>query len=199
MAEFTMTIPADSISTTVKTTAEAATSQAIVSVATVSAFFVGDKVSGTNVPSNSTISSIDIPNKRITLNNNISTAIANNTTLTITHPPSDVKVTVDRGLNKKTKQRVLTAQFGDGYSQRVRHGINPKDDIFRVTFKNRSSAEINRLAKFFDNFAAKAFPFTVTDFDGETQMKVTCDDYSVSYIQTTVHNLSATFIRVYEP
>ena len=71
MAEFTMTIPADSISTTVKTTAEAAASQAIVSAATVSAFSVGDKVSGTNVPSNSTISSIDIPNKRITLKNEV--------------------------------------------------------------------------------------------------------------------------------
>ena len=76
---------------------------------------------------------------------------------------------------------------------------SPKDDVFRVTFKNRSSAEINILAKFFDNFAAKAFPFTVNDFDGETQMKVTCEDYSVAYIQTTVHSLSATFKRVYEP
>ena len=71
MAEFTMTIPADSISTTVKTTAEATTSQTIVSVATVSSFFVGDKVSGTNVPSSSTISSIDTGNKTITLSNNI--------------------------------------------------------------------------------------------------------------------------------
>ena len=199
MAEFTMTIPADSISTTVNSSGEAATGQAVVTLDRTDGFLVGDKVSGTNVPSNSTISSIDTANKKITLNNNITTAISNDTVLTVTQPSSDLKVTIDRGFNKKTTQRVLTAQFGDGYSQRVRHGINPKDDIFRVTFKNRSSTEINRLAKFFDSFAAKAFPFTVTDFDGETQMKVTCEDYSISYIQTTVHNLSATFKRVYEP
>ena len=79
--------------------------------------------------------------------------------------------------------------------------INPADSTTGQTgYEFRFGFTVTDLYDDASFYPGGAYPgFTVTDFDGETQMKVTCEDYSVSYIQTTVHNLSATFKRVYEP
>lgn len=114
-------------------------------------------------------------------------------------PAQNVVYTVDRGLSRASTNRVLTARFGDGYEQRVIDGINPKNDEFDVAFNNRSASSINLLAKYLDVKAGKNFDFTVTDFDGDTVLKVVCDSYNITYPQETVHSLTTKFRRVYEP
>lgn len=114
-------------------------------------------------------------------------------------PASDKTFTADRGMTKTTTHRVLTAKFGDGYEQRVLDGLNTKNDVFSVSFNNRTRADINLLAKFFDVNAAKAFTFTVTDHDGDTAMKVVCSSYNVNYVRDEFHSLTCEFMRVYEP
>jgi len=115
-------------------------------------------------------------------------------------PSSATTITPDRGFGRQSQHRVLTAKFGDGYEQRVLDGINSKQDSFSMAFNNRPASEINLLAKFLDNRAAKSFDLTVTDYDSDsTSVKVVCDSYNISYIQETVHSLQATFRRVYEP
>lgn len=107
--------------------------------------------------------------------------------------------TADRGFQRKARHRVLVAEFGDGYSQRVLDGINSKNEEFSVSFTNRSASSINLLAKYLDSKAGKNFTFTVTDLDGDTNLKVICDSYDITYTQENVHSLSTTFKRVYEP
>ena len=45
-------------------------------------------------------------------------------------PAAPEKITVDRGFQRQAQHRVLTANFGDGYEQRVRDGINTKNETF---------------------------------------------------------------------
>tara|TARA_Y100000385_G_C12952767_1_gene576211 strand:+ start:162 stop:608 length:447 start_codon:yes stop_codon:yes gene_type:complete len=101
----------------------------------------------------------------------------------------------DKNTQRKTKIRVLTAGFGDGYEQRIRNGINSKEETFSVTFNNRSNEEIQVLSAFLDNKAGANFDIT---FNGET-LKVTSEEYSTTYNQTSIHSLTTELRRVYEP
>ena len=117
---------------------------------------------------------------------------------------SSFEATADRGMTRSSSHRVLTAKFGDGYEQRVLNGINTKEDSFSLSFNNRSAEDINLIAAFLDDKAAKNFDFTVTDsFTGgslsNTTMKVVCDSYNVNYIRENFHSLTCTLRRVYEP
>ena len=103
--------------------------------------------------------------------------------------------TFDRGVQRQTSIRTLTATFGDGYEQRVRNGINPKQESFSVSFNNRSTEEIEVLAAFFDNKTGDNFNIVI---NGET-VKVASEQYNISYGQTTINSLSIQFRRVYEP
>ena len=117
---------------------------------------------------------------------------------------SSFEATADRGMSRSSSHRVLTAKLGDGYEQRVLNGINTKEDSFSLSFNNRSAEDINLIAAFLDDKAAKNFDFTVTDsFTGgslsNTTMKVVCDSYNVNYIRENFHSLTCTLRRVYEP
>lgn len=117
---------------------------------------------------------------------------------------SNFEVVADRGLQRGSTHRVLTANFGDGYEQRVLDGINTKNDVFNVSFNNREATDINLIAAFFDSKAGKNFDFTVTDtFNGgnlsNTTMKVVCDSYNIVYNRENFHSLTCSLRRVYEP
>jgi phage-related protein len=114
-------------------------------------------------------------------------------------PASDVVVAVDRNLQRTVKQDVLVAKFGDGYEQRVGRGINTKIDNFSVNINNRSAATINEIAAFFDATPGENFEFTATDHDGDTVIKVVCDEYNITYVNDLYHSMSCKFRRVYEP
>lgn len=101
----------------------------------------------------------------------------------------------DRGIQRQTRIRTLTATFGDGYEQRVRNGINPKQESFSVSFNNRSTEEIEVLAAFFDNKTGDNFDIVI---NGET-IKVASEQYNISYGQPTINSLSTQLRRVYEP
>lgn len=125
-----------------------------------------------------------------TIPQNVQAGVSNNATT----------VTADRGLGRTAKQRVLVATFGDGYEQRVGDGVNIKEETFSIAFNNRPASEINLIAAFFDVKAGTAFDFAVSDHTStNTTIKVVCDDYSITYNQETIHSLTATFRRVYEP
>ena len=114
-------------------------------------------------------------------------------------PASDTVVVADRGLKRNSQLRVLTASFGDGYEQRVKDGINTKNDMFSITFNNRSAEEINRIAAFFDAKTGNNFDFIVTDHAGDTTIKVVCEGYNIDYIHDQYHSMSCSLRRVYEP
>lgn len=114
-------------------------------------------------------------------------------------PATAELITVDRGLSRESSHRVLTSRFGDGYEQRLLDGINTKQDTFSFSLNNRPTAEINKVAKFFDNYAGRSFSLKITNYDGDETIKVVCDAYNTVYIYEEVHSIQATFRRVYEP
>lgn len=110
----------------------------------------------------------------------------------------------DRGLSRKSKHNVLTAKFGDGYEQRVLDGINTKQDMFNISFKNREAEDINLIAGFLDDKAGTNFDFVITDTFSSgslttSTLKVVCDGYDINYGQADNHSLSCQLRRVYEP
>jgi phage-related protein len=108
-------------------------------------------------------------------------------------------VVADRGLQRQVKHRILTSKFGDGYEQRVRDGINTKEDSFNISFNNRPAEEINLIAAFLDAKAGLNFNLTITNYTGDEVIKVVAEEYNISYPQETIHSLQTTFRRVYEP
>ena len=106
-----------------------------------------------------------------------------------------VEIVADRGLTRNVQHRVLTAKFGDGYEQRVRDGINTKNETFSLSFNNRSSDEVNLIAGFLDYKAGLNFDFTV----GTETLKVVCETYDLIYLYDEIYSLQTNFRRVYEP
>lgn len=125
-------------------------------------------------------------------------------TIKDTSGSSDFPIAIDRGFSRASTNNLLTAQFGDGYSQRVKAGINSKNDSFNIALNNRSAADIALVAEFFDLKSGIAFDLTITDTFSAgnlttSTIKVICSNYNISYTQPTIHSLTAVLTRVYEP
>lgn len=117
---------------------------------------------------------------------------------------SSFEAVADRGLSRQSKHRVLTARFGDGYEQRVRDGINTKEDMFNISFKNREAEDIALIAGFLDDKAATNFDFVITDTFSSgslstSTLKVVCDGYNINYDRENFQSLNCQLRRVYEP
>lgn len=103
--------------------------------------------------------------------------------------------TFDRNVSRAVTNRVLTATFGDGYEQRVRNGINPKQEQISIAFANRSSDDITVISAFLDNKTGANFDIII---NGET-IKVSNEAYNITYSQLDYFTLNTTMKRVYEP
>ena len=120
----------------------------------------------------------------------------------------------DKGYTRQTTPRVLTAQFGDGYSQRLIDGINPLAESINVTFNTRDKAEIDHIISFFESKGGvSSFTFNVnqqyysspgvtseTDVTSsdELALKVICSTWNKIYNFGDYWSVTATFVRVYE-
>ncbi len=105
----------------------------------------------------------------------------------------------DKGFTMATKPRVHTANFGDGYSQRVGDGINPLEQHFNLNFSNRTKADIDAIANFLETKAGvTSFDFNYPESGGETTIKVLCSDWSQSWSYDDYYSLKLKLVRVYE-
>jgi phage-related protein len=103
------------------------------------------------------------------------------------------EIKFDRGFSRSRNQRTLTANFGDGYEQRIRDGINHIVDTFGVQLANRRWEEIALVSSFLDNKTPQSFPITL---ERET-FKVVCDSYNVNIGHDDVQSISMELRRVY--
>ncbi len=108
----------------------------------------------------------------------------------------------DKGLSAAFAPRVLTAQFGDGYQQRVLDGINNSPRSFGISFNSRTKAEIDDIAGYFNSLnGVTKFNFTVPDEvegDDEDTVKVICTTWNKTYDYGDYYSLTATFNEVFE-
>ena len=113
----------------------------------------------------------------------------------------------DKSLKRASKPNVRTADFGDGYEQRSRSGLNSIKETYTVNLSNRPKETADDIVKFFDDKAGiTSFSFTIPDSNSTTNdsagnpvstIKVVCEKYSIKYGNANHYDVTATFRRVY--
>lgn len=99
--------------------------------------------------------------------------------------------------SKAVKPKVLKAQFGDGYEQRVGDGINTMPRTWSLAFNNRLAAEITAIDGFLAaRKATEAFSWTPPS--GAAGRWV-CESWDVQLDQPVYQSLKAVFREVFEP
>ena len=109
----------------------------------------------------------------------------------------EVNINPDRGLKAESKPRVLKANYGDGYEQRVANGINNTPEVWSLTWKNRTTIDANKIIAFLeDKGGVTAFDWYPSSYSilsnttGESAHKLIDADqhFTARYLNTTVTN-----------
>lgn len=105
--------------------------------------------------------------------------------------------TPSKGFTKQSNPRVLVAQFGDGYSQRLGDGINPVSESWSLNFGSIDITTAQNIVSFFETHKGY-IAFDWTPPGDLTAIKVICDNWSAQYESHISRTLTASFKRVYE-
>lgn len=101
------------------------------------------------------------------------------------------------GATKRSQPKVRTVQFGDGFSQRLRYGLNQNPKVWRLTWENITESESDTIEAFLDaRGGAESFDWSPID-DTETY-KWVCQEWSKSVPYSDRATITATFQEVYE-
>ena len=108
-------------------------------------------------------------------------------------------ITASYGAQKSSKPVVRTTQFGDGYEQRTRFGLNQNPKEWSLTWQNITEANADTIETFLDARAADGASFDWTPPDTATSYKWVCQqwDKTIPYIGRAT--ITATFRQVFEP
>lgn len=116
-------------------------------------------------------------------------------------------VMFDKFASVASTPKILRADFGDGYSQRLPNGINNLAEQWDVSFVNRTSEEADDIYQYFESLGgATSFNLTYWDTNVSPQekvIKVIATSWSRTYNQVVSNTLgyysvTATLERVYE-
>lgn len=105
--------------------------------------------------------------------------------------------TLSYGSKVEAQFRVLSADFGDGYSQRTVDGLNSKSEEWQMVWNTLTNDQAAILKNFFDYCqGAESFDFTAP---GDTvSKKWVCKTYSPTPINAAYQNITAKFERVFD-
>lgn len=105
--------------------------------------------------------------------------------------------TPSKAFSKSAKTRVITAQFGDGYSQRIPDGINSVVREWNISFNNNSIIQINSIEDFF-NLHKGSTPFLWIPPGESVQYTVICPEWTRTYNSHLSATISAKFTQVFD-
>ena len=92
---------------------------------------------------------------------------------------------------------VRNVQFGDGYSQRLRYGLNTDPKRWRLTFQNRSNTERDNILTFLEaRGGAESFDWTPPRGSAG---KYICPQWSMDMVAFNNNTIQAEFMEVFEP
>lgn len=101
------------------------------------------------------------------------------------------------GTSKSTTAAVKTAQFGDGYSQRAKDGLNSISRQLSLTWENLTFDQASDLDDFFtDHGGDEAFLYQISGDD--TQRMWTCASWRNGYEGGVSGSYSATFQEAFD-
>ena len=108
----------------------------------------------------------------------------------------------DKGFARSNTPRVLLANFGDGYEQRLADGINVLDQTMTLSFTTRPKAEIDDLVAFFESLGGvSTFKFNIEDSNEGSStetLNCICSQWNQTWAYDNFYSLTATIRRVYE-
>ena len=107
-------------------------------------------------------------------------------------------ITPSYGAQKTSQPRVRNVQFGDGYSQRLRYGLNTNPKTWDLTWQNITESNADTIEAFLDARAG-AESFDWTPPGGESSAKWICTQWSKTIPYLNRATISATFTQVFEP
>jgi len=100
-------------------------------------------------------------------------------------------------ITQQSQPRVRTTQFGDGYSQRLRYGLNTDPKIWSLRFEIRTDTETTNITDFLEARAgAESFDWTPPRGSAG---KYICTEWSVDMVNYNNNSITATFVQVFEP
>jgi phage-related protein len=106
--------------------------------------------------------------------------------------------TPDFSLNKKSEPRVRSTQFGDGYQQRLRYGLNTNPKSWDLRWTAKSNSDADAIEAFFDaRGGAESFNWTPPAGGGTG--KYICTSWNRELQYANINIITATFVQVFEP
>tara|TARA_Y100000361_G_scaffold30367_2_gene25202 strand:- start:782 stop:1123 length:342 start_codon:yes stop_codon:yes gene_type:complete len=101
------------------------------------------------------------------------------------------------GATKQSQPKVRNVQFGDGFSQRLRYGLNQDAKVWDLTWEHISEADSDTIEAFLEaRGGAEDFDWSPPD-ETETY-KWICQRWSKRLTASGLNSLSATFQQVFE-
>lgn len=105
--------------------------------------------------------------------------------------------TADYSATEDSQPRVKTVQYGDGYSQRLKYGLNTDPKSWKLTFAYRTNTERDNIVGFFEQRGgAESFDWTPPRGSAG---KYICSSWSVELNAYNQNTINATFVQVFEP
>lgn len=107
-------------------------------------------------------------------------------------------ITPAYGANKSSAPKVRKTQFGDGYEQRIRFGLNQNPKTWDLAWQNITEANSDTIEAFLDARAADGASFDWTP-PGDAAGKWVCETWQKTIPYTGRATITATFRQVFEP
>ena len=111
--------------------------------------------------------------------------------------PVTNKITIDS--SKSTVNRIIKAQFGDGYAQTIQDGLNSNIDFWNIIYAPLTGTDLTTVENFITTVGVHTF-FEWTPF-GEVTLKkwrIVKDSIQVDFISTTDKRISFTIEQVFD-
>ena len=101
------------------------------------------------------------------------------------------------GATKQSQPRVRNVQFGDGFSQRLRYGLNQDAKVWDLTWEHISEADSDTIEAFLEARGG-AEDFDWSPPDETATYKWICQRWSKRMTYSGLNSLTATFQQVFE-
>jgi phage-related protein len=103
---------------------------------------------------------------------------------------------IDQSSSRTKKQRIIQAQFGDGYSQETPDGINSILETWSLRWSNLTTSERDTLVAMLDSVGSTGIITWTPQGETEKTYKMTPDGYSESWSSGDLHNISLSLRQV---
>lgn len=112
--------------------------------------------------------------------------------------PSTIVPSFNSGV--EVNHAVRTIQYGNGYSLRIKDGINSKRQVFDLNFDHLTDADLATAKAFIDATEGYQWFYWTPPFAGHgTQIKVRAAEYKETAIQYNDNSFRVTFTQTFDP